>query len=82
MYLQFGFLIFCRKEIACKSLCKMLVKLTQGVNFINILCAPFCVKVFCAAFLLLHFGFVVFWQKNISTKATCKMLVKLTTGRH
>jgi len=41
----------------------------------------FCMKVLCAAFLLLQFGFVIFWQKNSGKKAACKMLMKLTTGR-
>ncbi len=40
-YLQFGFEIFCRKNISAKATCKMLVKLTSGVNFTNILLEAF-----------------------------------------
>jgi len=50
------------------------------IDFTNILCAPFCTKVFCKALLLLQFGLVFFWKKNTSAKAAYKMLVKLTTG--
>jgi len=42
-----------------------------GVNFINILHSPFCVKAFCSA---LKF----FWSKNIDEKAARKMMKKLT----
>jgi len=31
--LQFGFLIFCQKNIGAQAACKMLVKLTQGGRF-------------------------------------------------
>jgi hypothetical protein len=47
----------------------MLVKLTTGVNFTNIICA---------AFSYLDLRFVLFWRKNIGAKAACIMLVKLT----
>ncbi len=36
LYTQFGFVIFWRKNISAKGALKMLVKLTSGVNFINI----------------------------------------------
>ncbi len=36
MCLQFGFLIFWRKDFGAKAAHKMLVKLASGVNFINI----------------------------------------------
>ncbi len=52
---------------------------SPGVNFTNILQAPFCMKVFCAAFLWLHYGFEIFWRKYIGTKAACRRLMKLTT---
>jgi len=60
----------------------MLVKFTIGVNFINILCAPFLVqkcfaKLFSTYILALNF----FWQNNISQKTVCKMLMKFTVGR-
>ncbi len=38
-----------------KRACKMLMKLTTGVNFINILLAPFRKKVLFEAFLLIQF---------------------------
>jgi hypothetical protein len=41
-YLLFGFVIFLQKNIAAKAAHKMLVKLTTGVNFTNILHAAFC----------------------------------------
>ncbi len=51
-----------------------------GVNFINILHAPFGTKSLCKAFFYLHFGFLIFWGRCIGLKAVCKMLMKLTTG--
>jgi hypothetical protein len=45
-----------------------LMKLTTGVNFINILPCLFCSKVHIEAFLELKFGFVIFWRKNIGAK--------------
>jgi len=56
------------------------MKLTIGVNFINILHTNFCTKVYGAAFIYLPFGFEIYWRMNIGAKAACKMLVKLTTG--
>jgi len=41
LHLQFGFVIICQKNIAAKGALKMLAKLTQGVDFINILQARF-----------------------------------------
>jgi hypothetical protein len=40
-----------------------------GVNFINILCAPFFIGKYSASFSLVTVGFVVFWQNNIDAKA-------------
>jgi len=59
----------------------MLMKLTPGVNFINIFKQLFHTKVFFKVFLCLQFGFVFFWQKNSGAKVAHKMLVKLTVGR-
>jgi len=56
---------FLPKNISAKAAHKMLMKLTSGVNFTNILQANF-----------LKF----FWIKNIGAKAAHKMLVKLTSG--
>ncbi len=42
MYLKFGFVIFLEKRgFGAKAESKMLVKLTKGVNFSNILHKPF-----------------------------------------
>jgi hypothetical protein len=41
MCLQFVFVIFKQKEIGVKADCKMLAKLTTGVNFTNVLQAAF-----------------------------------------
>ncbi len=35
LLLQFGFLIFWRQNIGAKAACKMLMRLTPGVNFTN-----------------------------------------------
>ncbi len=58
-----------------------LMKLTPGVNFINILFATFSYE---SVLLQLfssyrQFAFVIFWCKNIDAKAAHKMLMKLTT---
>ncbi len=58
----------------------MLMKLTAGINFENILQAAFYTEVFSAAFLYLHFSFVIFWWTNIGAKAAHKMLAKLPPG--
>jgi len=55
---------------------------SPGVNFINILRAPFTVESVLHSFSLLQFGFVVFGRKNIGEKAARKMLMKLTTAIH
>ncbi len=46
LYLQFSFEIFWWNNICAKATHKLFVKLTVGVNFINISCAPF-VPIFC-----------------------------------
>jgi hypothetical protein len=58
-----------------------LVKLTQGVNLINILCKTFCMKVFCTAFLKLQFGFVIYNNNNIGANAAHKMCCKIDYRR-
>jgi len=55
-----------------KSLENMLVKLTLGVNFINILHERFLHKSALRSFSLVHYGFVIFWQKDIGKKALVK----------
>jgi len=59
----------------------MLMKLTAGVNFINILCVCFAYKSALHSFSLLKIWLCNFWQKNIGAKGACKMLMKLTTGK-
>jgi len=61
--LQLGFVIFWQKNIGTQAACKMLMKLTKGVNFTNILLA-----VFFTALICLLFGFVIFCQKEICPK--------------
>jgi len=78
--LQVGFVIFRQKEIGAKAKCKMLVKLTEVVNFINILRAAFSYKNLLHSFSLLQIGLVIFRQKEIGAKAASKMLVKSTKG--
>jgi hypothetical protein len=45
------------------------MKLTNGVNFTNILRAAFSYESFYADFMCLQFGFVIFWQKDFGAKA-------------
>ncbi len=51
-----------------------------GVNFINILRAPFSYESALHSFSPLTFCLCNFWQKNVGEKAACKMLMKLTSG--
>ncbi len=80
MCLQFWFVFFHRKKIGTKAAHKMLVKLTKGANFINVLKAAFTCAYpksangtddLTAIFALLGSGCV---------KAAHKMLVKLAKG--
>jgi len=41
LYLHFGFVIFWQNNIDSKTACKMLVRLTLGLNFINVLRTAF-----------------------------------------
>ncbi len=65
-----------------KVACKMLVKLTPGINFINILCTTFLYKCVLIGISLVEVGFVTFYRKNNSAKAARKMLLKLTKVLH
>jgi len=56
----------------------MLMKLTAGVNFINILINTYFYESILRTFSPL--SFVVFLAKKIGEKAARKMLMKLTTG--
>jgi len=67
-------------NIGSKAARKMLVKLTTGVNFINIFTRIFCQYFGAKNYKSETFGFETFWQKDIGAKSARKMLVKLTTG--
>jgi len=62
------------KEYQSKAAPIMLVILTTGVNFNNILCLIFCFEFFSLVPLC------NFYPNNFNAKAARKMLVKLTTG--
>ncbi len=81
MSLQFGFVIFWHKKIGTKAARKMLVKLTTGVNFINILHKSFLYKSKLSSFSQVTFGFVIFLCQIISKKCALKMLMKFTPGQ-
>jgi len=71
----FSSYVLAKKGLLYKKLAhKMLMKLTTGVNFINILCGSFCTKVFWPAFFSLRFGFVIIWRKDIGAKAVLLLL--------
>jgi len=78
----FGFEIFCHSNISKKSALKMLMKLTPGVNFINILPLHFWYKNELSSFSIITFGSANSWHQNIGKKCVCKMLMKLTHERH
>ncbi len=80
MCLQFGFVIFWRKDFSAKAAHKMLVKLTPGVNFSNILRAAFLYESFLCSFYVLTNWACNFLAKGFWRKATHKLLVKLTPG--
>ena len=54
----------------------------QGVNFTNILRAPFSYESLLSSFSVDTLRFDFFWRKDIGAKAARKTLVKLTTCRH
>jgi len=58
----------------------MLMKLTKGLNFIDILSAAFLSKRVLRIFMCLHFDLVTFLGKNIGKKAAHVMLAILTKG--
>jgi len=58
----------------------MLIKLTTGVNFINILQAVFSYETVLFRFSVHPVCICIFLQKEIGAKVACKMLVKLTIG--
>jgi hypothetical protein len=58
----------------------MLIKLSPGVNFINILRLPILYKSAFCSFSPNTVWLSIFWHKHIGEKAACKMLMTLTTG--
>jgi hypothetical protein len=65
---------FCMK----KSCWKMLMKLTQGVNFNNSLLVPFVSKIVFQSFSLITVWLCNFFWKNIGEKAAHEMLINVT----
>jgi len=63
---------FWRKNIGAKAVCKMLMKLTIGVNFINILRLPFLYECVLRSFSLVTFGFVIFSERILVQKLFVK----------
>jgi len=61
-----------------KAVHRMLMKLSQGVNFINILCAHFLYKVLHTAFFYLHVTREKLPKILLYEKGSRKMLMKLT----
>ncbi len=67
--LQFGFLIFWQKDFGAKAAHKMLVKLTPGVNFTNILGAAFLYESFLCSFYVLTIWVCTFLAKGFWCKS-------------
>ncbi len=63
LQLQFGFVVFWQKKSGAKAACKMLMKLTKGVNFINILFSPFSYESILRCFSLITVWFCDFWHQ-------------------
>jgi hypothetical protein len=73
LYLQFGFVTFCGKNISAKAVCKMLAKLTLGVNFTKVFCARFLCK-------CLFSSYVLAWTNlNVTRK---KVFVRKTHAKN
>jgi hypothetical protein len=67
---------FLHLKFGAKAAHKMLLKLTTGFNFTNILHLPFHSKLYFEDLLYSQFGLVIFCQ--YLRNPTCKMLVKFT----
>jgi len=80
LYLQFGFVFFWLKNIGTKAACKMLVKLTTGVNFINVLWVAFAPVDPKSVKIYWQLDWILMLLGTTGVKAVRKMLVKLTTG--
>jgi hypothetical protein len=63
-----------------KAACKIVVTLTPGVNFINILLEPFCAKFWHQKITKLCLGFEIFLGQNFVQKRTQKLRMKLMAG--
>ncbi len=59
----------------------MFLKLSAGVNFINILLVRFSYKSELSSFSQVTFGFVIFLAQKYQQKCTHKMWIKLTPGK-
>jgi len=69
--------LFCAFGICA---CKMLMKLTSEINFINILSTQFLYVILAPKITKLCFGFEIFGNKISYKKRTHKTLMKLTPG--
>ncbi len=79
LYLLY-FLIFCQKNIDKKAACKMLVKLTTVVNFINVKCINFLYKHRFGSFFYIHTTRKKRPKWRSYEKRVRLTLMKLTTG--
>jgi len=80
LYLQCGFVIFSQNNISTKAARKMLVKLTTGVNFINILHTHFLYERRFGSFSLVTCTYKKLLKRCSYKKFERKMLMKLTAG--
>ena len=80
MYLHFRFVLFWHKENGPKAACKMLVKLTTGLNFNNIFWATFLYKSVMRSFSVVAVYVSIFLRKEIGNWAAQKHFVKLITA--
>jgi len=72
MCLRFGLVTFWRKEIGPETAHKMPVKLTTGVNFLNILWVAFLYKSLTYTYLYLEFVFVFLGERKLAKKLLIK----------
>jgi len=71
--------VFSRKQKIVKQVArKMLVKVTTGVYFLNILNMPYLYESALHSFSLVSDWLLIFWQKIIGINAAGKILVKFT----
>ncbi len=63
------------------AVCRTLMKLSLGVNFINILRAHFIYEILAPKITKLWFGFEIFWRQNIGKNAPAKCWWNNTSKR-